>query len=142
MLSFDDGSGTPVDLGSTVPKGFYILNDTTLNVGTGSSVINFLGGATKRLWSWVSKDLTMGNDTQEKNVKKILLNGDRIKANYSVNSAVPSQGSQVSATKERGTYRKVVNTKTTNLKVRLDANTAGDECGAVGVLFRTKRSPR
>ena len=30
----------------------------------------------------------------------------------------------------------------TNLRLRLDANTAGDECGAVGVLFRTKKSPR
>ena len=141
MLSFDDGSGTPVDLGSAIPKGFYILNDTTLNIGTGSTVVDFLGGATKRLWSWVSKDLTMGNDTQEKKVKKIL-SPTRIKASVSVNSSRPSQGSQLGATQTKGTYRLDVGQKTTNLMVRLDANAAGDECGAVGVLFKTKRHPR
>ena len=135
MLSFGDTEGT------TQPKGFYVLNDTSLNIGTGSTVINFLGGATKRLWSWVSKDLTMGNDTQQKSIKQILL-PTRIKSNYSVNSSKPSAGSQIGATVKRGTYRQTVNTKTTNLKIRLDANTAGDECGAVGVLFRAKKSPR
>ena len=135
MLSFADAEGT------SQPKGFYVLNDTSLNIGTGSAVINFLGGATKRLWTWVSKDLTMGNDTQQKSIKKLLL-PSRIKANYSINSSKPSAGDQVSDTQTRGTYRLDVNQKATNLKVRLDSNAAGDECGAVGVLFRTKRSPR
>ena len=135
MLSFADAEGT------SQPKGFYVLNDTSLNIGTGSAIVNFLGGATKRLWTWVSKDLTMGNDTQQKSIKKLLL-PSRIKANYSINSSKPSAGSQVSDTQTRGTYRLDVNQKATNLKVRLDSNAAGDECGAVGVLFRTKRSPR
>jgi len=135
MLSFGDTEGT------TEPKGFYILNDTSLNVGTGTAVTKFLGGTTKRLWSWVSKDLTMGNDTQQKSIKQILL-PTRVKSNYSTNSTKPNAGSQVGATLTRGTYRQAVNVKATNLKVRLDSNTAGDECGAVGVLFRTKRSPR
>ena len=205
MLSFGDTEGT------LQPKGYYLLNDTSMNVGTGSAVVSFLGqtgsdftdatcdttntdatvtmdstsnvkpgmyvygtgipadatvlsvtnattfelsaNATasntnttltfskKRLWSWVSKDLTMGNDTQQKSIKKLLL-PSRIKANYSINSSKPSAGSQVSNTQTRGTYRLDVNQKATNLKVRLDSNAAGDECGAVGVLFRTKRSPR
>jgi len=83
----------------------------------------------------------MGNDTQQKSIKQILL-PTRIKSNYSVNSSKPSAGSQIGATVKRGTYRQTVNTKTTNFKIRLDANTAGDECGAVGILFRTKKSPR
>tara|TARA_R110000824_G_scaffold13876_7_gene59679 strand:- start:2102 stop:5311 length:3210 start_codon:yes stop_codon:yes gene_type:complete len=135
MLSFGDTEGT------LQPKGYYLLNDTSMNVGTGSAVVKFLGGATKRLWSWVSKDLTMGNDTQQKSIKKLLL-PTRIKANYSINSSKPSAGNQVSNTQTRGTYRLAINQKATNLKVRLDSNAAGDECGAVGVLFRTKRSPR
>jgi hypothetical protein len=139
MLSFADTETT------TQPKGFYTLNDSSINVSTGSGVINFLGHAsTKRQWEWVSKDLTMGNDTQEKNVRSILV-PTRIKANYTVNSAKPAVGNQLGATKVRGTYRMDIETadrKTTNLKVRLDSNTAGDECGAVGVLFKTKRSPR
>jgi hypothetical protein len=160
MLSFgnNDTIGTnSSEQGDHEPKGFYVLNDTSLNVGykniggdsAGSNqqaansthVTKFLGGATKRLWSWVSKDLTMGNDTQQKSIKKLLL-PSRIKANYSINSSKPSAGSQVSNTQTRGTYRLDVNQKATNLKVRLDSNAAGDECGAVGVLFRTKRSPR
>ena len=160
MLSFgnNDTIGTnSSEQGDHEPKGFYVLNDTSLNVGykniggdsAGSNqqaansthVTKFLGGATKRLWSWVSKDLTMGNDTQQKSIKKLLL-PSRVKVNYSINSSKPSAGSQVSDTQTRGTYRLDVNQKATNLKVRLDSNAAGDECGAVGVLFRTKRSPR
>lgn len=151
MLSFDEGTSsltgagsvdTAVDLGPTVPKGFYILNDTSLNIGTGSTVINFLGGATKRLWSWVSKDLTMGNDTQEKSIKKILL-PTRIRASVTTDSSKPVVADdRLGADKTRGTHRLTVNQKATNLKVRLDAHAEGNECGAVGVLFRTKRSPR
>ena len=77
----------------------------------------------------------------EKSVKKIL-SPTRIKVNYSTNSSKPNAGSQLANTLTRGTYRMDVNQKATNLKVRIDANSAGDECGAVGVLFRTKRSPR
>jgi hypothetical protein len=139
MLSFADTETT------TQPKGFYTLNDSSINVSTGSGVVNFLGHAsTKRQWEWVSKDLTMGNDTQEKNVRSILV-PTRIKANYTVNSAKPAAGDQLGAAKVRGTYRMDIESadrKTTNLKVRLDSNAAGDECGAVGVLFKTKRSPR
>ena len=135
LLSFGDTEGT------TQPKGFYTLDDNTINVSTGSAIIKFLGGATKRLWTWVSKDLTMGNDTQEKSIKKIL-SPTRIKANYSINSSKPNAGSQLGSSTVRGTYRMDVNQKTTNFKVRLDANAAGDECGAVGILFRTKRRPR
>ena len=204
MLSFGDTEGT------LQPKGVYLLNDTSMNVGTGTSVVSFLGqtgdnftdatcdttnndatitvdsttnikagmyvygtgiptdatvlsitnattfelsaNATasntnttltfskKRLWTWVSKDLTMGNDTQQKAMKEILLNS-RIKANFTTNSAKPSAGSQVANTLKNGTFRKAINTKATNLKIRLDANAAGDELGAVGVLFRLNRIP-
>jgi len=136
LLSFGDTEGT------AQPKGAYTLDDNTINVSNGTSIIQFLGHAsTKRQWTWVSKDLTMGNDTQQKSIKKILL-PSRIKANYTTNSNKPAAGSQVSNTQVRGTYRMNVNQKATNLKVRLDSNAAGDECGAVGILFRTKRSPR
>jgi hypothetical protein len=135
MLSFGDAEGTDQ------PKGFYILNDTSLNVGTGSAVVNFLGGSSKRDWTWVSKDLTMGNDTQQKKIKSILL-PTRVKSNYTTNSSKPAAGSLVGATQTRGTYRQAVNANVTNLKVRLDSNSAGDECGAVGILFKTKKSPR
>ena len=55
------------------PKGYFLLDDNSINISNGTSIIKYLGHAsTKRLWSWVSKDLTMGNDTQEKNVKKII----------------------------------------------------------------------
>jgi hypothetical protein len=83
----------------------------------------------------------MGNDTQQKNIKT-LLSPTRIKINYSTNSSQPSAGSQVANTVTRGVYRKTVNTTATNLKIRLDANTAGDECGAIGILYKTKRKPR
>lgn len=135
LLSFGDTEGT------TQPKGFYTLDDNTINVSTGSAIVKFLGGATKRLWTWVSKDLTMNMDTQEKSIKRIL-SPTRIKVNYSTDSSKPTAGSQLSNTTTRGTYRMTVNQKTTNLKIRIDANAAGDECGAVGILFRTKRRPR
>ena len=135
MLSFGDAEGT------LQPKGAYLLKDTSINVGTGSGVIRYLGHAsTKRQWTWVSKDLTMGNDTQQKAMKEILLTS-RIKANFSVDSSKPSAGGQVASTLKNGTYRKAINTKATNLKVRLDSNAAGDELGAVGILFRLNRIP-
>jgi hypothetical protein len=135
MLSFTDTEST------TIPKGFYIKNDNTLNISNGNGIVPFLQGNTKRIWTWVSKDLTMGNDTQQKNIKT-LLSPTRIKINYSTNSSQPSAGSQVANTVTRGVYRKTVNTTATNLKIRLDANTAGDECGAIGILYKTKRKPR
>lgn len=160
MLSFgnNDTIGTnSSEQGDHEPKGFYILNDSSLNVAykniggdsagsnqqaAGSThITKYLGGTTKRIWTWVSKDLTMGNDTQQKNIKT-LLSPTRIKINYSTNSSQPSAGSQVANTVTRGTYRKIVNTTATNLKVRLDANAAGDECGALGILYKTKRKPR
>ena len=135
MLSFGDTEGT------LQPKGVYLLNDTSMNVGTGTSVVSFLSHAsTKRLWTWVSKDLTMGNDTQQKVLKELLLNS-RIKANFTTNSTKPSAGNQVANTLKNGTFRMPMNTKATNLKVRLDSNTAGDELGAVGILFRLNRIP-
>ena len=135
MLSFTDTEST------TIPKGFYIKNDNTLNISNGNGIVPFLQGNTKRIWTWVSKDLTMGNDTQQKNIKT-LLSPTRIKINYSTNSSQPNAGSQIPNTVTRGTYRKTVNTTATNLKVRLDANAAGDECGALGILYKTKRKPR
>ena len=136
LLSFADTEGT------SQPKGAYTLDNNTLNVSNGTSIIQFLGHAsTKRQWTWVSKDLTMGNDTQQKSLKQILLT-DRIKANFTTDSTKPNAGSQVSSSKTRGTFRLPINQEATNLKVRLDSNAAGDECGAVGILFRSKRSPR
>ena len=203
MLSFGNTEGT------LQPKGYYLLNDTSMNVGTGTSVVHFLGeskdnftvssnianndatvtvGSTStikpgmyvygagipanatvlsitaattfelsanataattgvtltfsstRQWTWVSKDLTMGNDTQQKVLKELLLNS-RIKANFTTNSTKPSAGNQVSDTIKNGTFRMGMNTKATNLKVRLDSNAGGDELGAVGILFRLNRIP-
>jgi len=106
---------------------------------------HFVGNAAlKRNWIWMSKDLSMGNDTQQKNIKQILL-PSRIKANYGIASEVISAGSQVANTLTRGTYRMDVasaHRKTTKFKVRLDSNSSTDECGSVGILFKTKRSPR
>jgi hypothetical protein len=140
LLSFGDTEGT------TQPKGNYLMADGSINVSNGSGIVKFLGHAsTKRTWTWISKNLTMGNDTQEKNIRSILL-PSRIKAAYNVASGdITSAGSQVGATLKRGTYRKDVDAadrKTTTFKVRLDSNAAGDECGALGILFKTKRSPR
>lgn len=165
LLSFGNNGtvGTnSSEQGDHEPKGFYLLTDGTINVSykniggdsAGSNqqaagttgIVNFLGHAsTKRTWTWTSKNLTMGNDTQEKNIRSILL-PSRIKAAYNVASGdITSAGNQVGATLKRGTYRMDVaagDRKTTTFKVRLDANAAGDECGAVGILFKTKRSPR
>ena len=140
LLSFGDTEGT------AQPKGNFLMADGSINVSDGSSVVGFLGHAsTKRTWTWTSKNLTMGNDTQEKNIRSILL-PSRIKAAYNVASGdITSAGSQVNATPKRGTYRLDIasgDRKTTTFKVRLDANAAGDECGSLGVLFKTKRSPR
>jgi len=37
---------------------------------------------------------------------------------------------------------KNINQSLTELRVRLDSVTSIDTCGAIGILFRTKRSPR
>jgi hypothetical protein len=157
MLSFgntDDIGSNSFDQGDYEPRGTYLLTDNSINVshkdlGAGTSKITkFLGStaSNKRGWTWVSKDLTMDYDTQEKNIKQIL-SSDRIKIATSLNGALPSVGSQLADTLTKGTYRKDVKTKSTTLKVRVDSvnstgNVTTDECKSLGILFKTKRSPK
>ena len=157
MLSFGNtdviGSNS-FDQGDYEPRGTYLLTDNSINVsykdlGAGTSKITkFLGStaSNKRGWTWVSKDLTMNYDTQEKNIKQIL-SSDRIKIATSLNGTLPNAGSQLADTLIKGTYRKDVKTKSTTLKVRVDSvNSVGevttDECKSLGILFKTKRSPK
>ena len=117
-------------------------SNTTL---TFSNLFHSLGHATdKRDWTWVSKSLTMGNDTQQKNIKHIL-STSRIKVNKTTDGTFPTAGSQLPAQTniDKGSFRlKNINTKATQLRIRLDSNSSTDACGAVSILFKTKRSPR
>ena len=160
MLSFgntDTIGSNSYDQGDYEPKGNYLLNDNTINVshkdlGAGTSkVTKFLSntGSNKRKWSWVSKNLSMDLDTQEKKIKSILIPtiNDRIKVGHSLDNSLPSSGSQLSNTVVKGSYRKTINAKSTSIKVRIDPNTTTgdvttDECGSIGILYKTKRSPR
>ena len=86
----------------------------------------------------------MGNDTQQKKIKDIL-SPTRIKVEKTSNGTFPALGSQLpdNISTGRGTYRlKNVNQNLTELRVRLDSVNTIDNCGAIGILFRTKRSPR
>ena len=139
---------------NTQPKGFYLLNDTSLNIGTGTSVINFLGGSNKRVWEWHSKDLSMGNDTQQKKIKDIIV-PEELKVSYKTDRTAPTSYTNATTTR-KGTKRiRNINTNVTTIRLGLkptqyhdtaNNNVNGyssvDECGAVGVLFKTKRSPR
>ena len=152
MLSFGDTEGT------LQPKGFYLLNDTTINVGTGNSVVNFLGHAsTKRLWEWHSKDLTMGNDTQEKKFKHIIVpnallvgfktDGSKPTAyanltNVHNDNNVVTQDNSIDIVRKNGTRRVIPNVSALKIKVGVKPVSAGGECGAVGVLLKTKRGAR
>lgn len=83
MLSFNDVIST------TQPKGFYNLNDNTLNINNGAGIVNYLGGTNKRIWEWHSKDLTMGKDTQEKRIREILV-PSQLQIAYKTDSTAPS----------------------------------------------------
>ena len=86
----------------------------------------------------------MGNDTQEKKIKDIL-SVSRVKLQKTTNGTFPAAGSQLAnnAATERGTYRMTdINSNATSLRIRLDSQSSTDSCSAIGVLFRTKRSPR
>ena len=147
LFSFDDAAST------LMPKGVCTLDTGEIFWGSNDSTSSnkqrlkhFLGksGTTSdfyRDWSWVSKSLTMGNDTQQKKIKHVL-SPKRIKINTTTDGTFPSIGSQLANTVTRGTYRKSVNANLTELRLRLDSVTSIDTCGSVGVLFRTKRSPR
>jgi len=146
LFSFDDAVGTLKPQGvCTLDTGEIMWGSNDTASSNKQKLKHFVGNAAlKRNWIWMSKDLSMGNDTQQKNIKQILL-PSRIKANYGIASEVISAGSQVANTLTRGTYRMDVasaHRKTTKFKVRLDSNSSTDECGSVGILFKTKRSPR
>ena len=83
----------------------------------------------------------MGNDTQQKKIKSVL-SPTRIKIQTTIDGAFPSAGNQLADEITRGTYRKAIDANLTELRIRLDSVNSIDTCGAVGVLFRTKRSPR
>ena len=147
-------SGTGVPSNTTVSS---ITNATTFELSQNATATNSnttlsfsnlfhsLGHATdKRDWTWVSKSLTMGNDTQQKNIKHIL-STSRIKVNKTTDGTFPAVGNQLPAqtSSDKGAFRlKNINTKVTQLRIRLDSNSSSDSCGAFSVLFKTKRSPK
>ena len=150
LFSFDDSTGTLMPKGVlTLDSGeiFWASDDDTAS--NKQRLKHFLGksGTTSafyRDWTWVSKSLTMGNDTQQKKIKDIL-SPTRIKIEKTTNGTFPGVGDQLpdNISTGRGTYRlKNINQSLTELRVRLDSVTSIDTCGAIGILFRTKRSPR
>ena len=150
LLSIGDTADT------TQPKGYFLLDDNSINISNGTSIIKYLGHAsTKRLWSWVSKDLTMGNDTQIKRIKDIIVSGrasngtaKALKASHSTNGTTPGNTAVLTVQKTResdissSNFRKTINANAERLKIKVEPQAAGDECGAVSILFKTKRSPR
>ena len=151
--------------GDYEPRGNYMLNDNTNNVsykdlGAGTSkVTKFLSSTSsnRRNWTWVSKNLPMGFDTQEKKIQKIIIpeTSSRIKVGHSLDNSLPSIGSQLSNStdttqssyKAKGAYRLELNSKSTTIKLRIDPNTTTgdvttDECGSIGILYKTKGSPK
>ena len=140
---------------STQPKGFYLLNNNSVNISNGTSIINFLGGTNKRIWEWHSKDLSMGSDTQEKRIKEILV-PSQIQIAYKTDGTTPTSytslanpnGDGNANTRLKSSSRRLkVNSKVTKIRLGLkptqgSAASTIDECGAVSVLFKTKRSPR
>lgn len=146
LASFNDSEDT------TMPKGVCTLDSGEILWASNDSgdsnkqkLKHYIGHASdKRNWTWVSKSLTMGNDTQQKRIKDIL-STSRIKVNKTTDGTFPSVGSQLPAQipSDKGTFRlRDINTKVTQLRIRLDSNASTDSCEAVSVLFKTKRSPR
>jgi len=148
LLNFTDADAS----GTLQPKGVCTLDSGEIfwaSDDTASSnkkkLKHFLGHASdKRKWTWISKSLTMGNDTQQKRIKDIL-STDQIKINKTTDGGFPTEGSQLPAKEasDKGVFRlRNVNEKVTGLRVRLDSNSNTDTCSAISVLFKTKRSPR
>jgi hypothetical protein len=146
LASFND------DLGTLMPKGVCTLDSGEILWASDDSgdsskqkLKHYIGHASnKRDWTWVSKSLTMGNDTQQKRIKDIL-STSQIKINKTTDGTFPSEGNQLPSKIEsdKGAFRlRDVNTKVTQLRLRLDSNTSTDSCEAVSVLFKTKRSAR
>ena len=164
LFSFDDDISTLQPKGvCTIDSGeiFWGSDDSTTTIdGNGDSTTStskqklkhFLGkdGATTdfyRPWTWVSKSLTMGNDTQQKKFKTFLIpyaaSNKRIYYNKTTDGSFPSKASSlITNGDKKGTFREVINLKDTEIRVRLDSNTNIDTCGALGILYKTKRTPK
>ena len=148
MLSFNDVIST------TQPKGFYNLNDNTLNINNGAGIVNYLGGTNKRIWEWHSKDLTMGKDTQEKRIREILV-PSQLQIAYKTDSTAPSSYTSLNdpagdgnanTSIKKGTRRLKVGSKETKIRIGLkptqtSAASSIDECTALGIMYKIKRSP-
>ena len=146
----------------TQPKGFFLLNNNSINLSNGTSIIKYLGGSNKRVWEWHSKDLSMGNDTQLKKIKEIIVPSD-LKVAFKTDGTAPTAYADLSNTnategvestdngltivEKKQTKRVVVNSKIKTIRIGLKPTQATkgstiDECGAVSLLFKTKRTPR
>ena len=148
LLSFDDAAGTLQPKGAvTLPSGEIFWGSDDSGSSGKQKLKHFLGksGTTSaffRDWTWVSKSLTMGLNTQQKKIKSIL-SPIRLKVASTSDGTFPgSAGSLVPNTLKRGTYRKSIAASNNELRIRLDSNTSIDSCGAVGVLYRTKKTPK
>ena len=89
----------------------------------------------------------MGNDTQQKKFKTFLIpyaaSNKRIYYNKTTDGSFPSKASSlITNGDKKGTFREVINLKDTEIRVRLDSNTNIDTCGALGILYKTKRTPK
>ena len=156
LSSFDDAESTLMPKAvCTLDSGaiLWASNDTatTINFNAADAASaskqklkHYIGHSTlKRNWTWVSKNLTMGNNTQQKRIKDLCI-PERIKVSSTSNGTFPSVGDQLAdnIASGKGTYRKTVDTDLTKIRIRLDSNVSTDDCSAVGILFKTKRRPR
>ena len=71
-----------------------------------------------------------------------------LKASHSTNGTTPGNTAVLTVQKTResdissSNFRKTINANAERLKIKVEPQAAGDECGAVSILFKTKRSPR
>ena len=125
--------------GATQPKGLLAGKNGEIFISDGTNLKHYLGHASsKRAWSWYSKSLTMGHDTQVKKFRKFRVTGSPSGSlgNTSTGIYLKIDGSDVTESGSSLSEFAVDSQNGKNVQWRFVGQTA--DVDAVGTVYRRK----
>tara|TARA_Y100000310_G_scaffold122387_1_gene121056 strand:+ start:2424 stop:6407 length:3984 start_codon:yes stop_codon:yes gene_type:complete len=120
-------------------------NNNVLYTTAEGNIYKHMSASTNRNWSWYSKKLTMGQDTQAKRLKKLRIQGNanlttetcRIYTNGNLDTSY-SEESVAEGEFYEQVYKPTANKKFKTLEVQLENIDGNIEVDALGVIFKRK----
>ena len=126
--------------GTSAPKGMITGINGEMYINNGASIIHFLGGATDKSWSWHSKKLTMGTNSQYKKFKKIRIAGTTSDCIDEIDSSEGTNMTKTHATDgvEGSVYTLTDNAKKTAKWLKFMINSETNDVDAISTIYRRR----